>query len=307
MKTSTIIKGIQGLADLAGVAKNAKAQGAELVHVGIYVDPAAPAELISWIKSAFVPEKDTAYVHVEKLEAGRTPVVPEHSRVAIIVAGDSEQLVGEASAALIAAGIPAVVVCESSVDAPDISAHIPQDSSIALVSASSQQALRDKLGSWMVAAIPDSLTLAGCFPFVRSAKTSQLIGSCAATNAVVGAISLPSAAQMPIMSLNQAKMALDITSIHGIDEVSQQAPIVAAVVGAGLLYRQVARIILNRLPGLGIVAKAGVAFAGSYATGRILDTILSSDDGGQSIREGFQGVVDSAVNTVMELSQSFNS
>jgi len=307
VKTSTIISQLRNIADIAGTARDAKARNAETVHVGIFVDPTAPADCISWVKAAFTPERDTAFVHVELLENTRLVRVDKRISIAVIVVGTMGELAGDMASSFAQDSIPVAVVCESSVDAPDVTGRVPEGGMAALIIASSQAALEEDLGRWMVTAMPDSLTLAGCFPFIRAAKTGQLIGACAMTNAIVGALALPSAAQMPIMTLNQAKMAIDINSIHGIEELSQQAPAIVAVAGAGLVYRQVARMILKRFPKLGIIAKAGVAFAGTFVTGEALNSILNSEDKGQSLRDGFSSFVSGAVNEVMELSKSLKS
>jgi len=44
-------------------------------------------------------------------------------------------------------------------------------------------------------------------------------------------------------------------------------PQLAAVVGGGFLFRQLARGLVSLVPGIGIVPKVVVAFAGTYASG----------------------------------------
>jgi hypothetical protein len=47
-------------------------------------------------------------------------------------------------------------------------------------------------------------------------------------------------------------------------------PQLAAVVGGGFVLRQAARGLIGLIPGLGIIPKVAVAFAGTYAAGEVI-------------------------------------
>lgn len=125
----------------------------------------------------------------------------------------------------------------------------------------------------------DDVGLARHLPAFRGAVTNALIDDVAFSNAAyslgTGVLEinpitgLPlNMADMVILTKNQAILAYKIALAMGMNgDFKTIMPQLAAVVGGGFLFRQIARGLIGLIPGLGILPKVGVAFAGTYATG----------------------------------------
>ena len=247
--------------------KSAEERRSREVRVQVLVDPASSRELVASLRDALVPETPRALVLVDRLQEGVTPVLPQGTDIVLVVAGGSDGLTAPAVSACLASGVPCCVVAESSVDAPSAPAG---GDDVGLVAATSPEALLDKLGRWIVGVTDKDLALAANFPFVRGPKVDQLIRTCAAENAAVGAVVLIPGADMPVMTANQAKLALEIAAVYGRDLRPERIPEIAGVIGGGFAYRAAARQLLGLIPGLGVLLKAGVGYAGTIATGTAL-------------------------------------
>ena len=62
---------------------------------------------------------------------------------------------------------------------------------------------------------------------------------------------------------------------------------VAGVIGGGLLFRQAGRSLIGLIPGVGIVPKVAVAYAGTVAIGRAVS--VWAQDGGKLTKEAVRG------------------
>jgi uncharacterized protein (DUF697 family) len=110
--------------------------------------------------------------------------------------------------------------------------------------------------------------LARRLPAVRSAVVHRLVQRVARQNAAVGAAVFVPGADLPVMTLNQVRMVLQIGAAYDADVGPQRAPEVLAVVGAGLGLRTAAREALGLLPLAGWAVKGAVGYAGTLALGR---------------------------------------
>lgn len=128
--------------------------------------------------------------------------------------------------------------------------------------------------------LPDrQLAIGRAFPGLRPAVAHGLIASTSRTNAgyaagtglaeMIPGLGIPFAvADVIILTKNQVVMAYKLGLLMGENGTPAEIiPKVAGVVGAGFLWRQVARELVGFLP-LGVVLKTAVAYAGTYATGQ---------------------------------------
>lgn len=131
-------------------------------------------------------------------------------------------------------------------------------------------------------ALPDAdVALSRAYPGLRPAVTQELIQRTSMTNSVYAAgtgiaemmpgLGIPFAvADIIILTKNQLVMAYKIGLVMGeTGEFREVLPKMAGVVGAGFMWRQVARELVAFLP-LGVVLKTAIAFAGTYATGEAI-------------------------------------
>ena len=128
----------------------------------------------------------------------------------------------------------------------------------------------------------DDLALARHLPAFRETVSRALIDDVAFANAVyatstgvletnpIATIPL-NAADIVVLTKNQAMMAYKIALAMGLTaEFREVMPQLATVLGSGFALRQIARQLIGLVPGLGILPKVAVAFAGTYATGEVV-------------------------------------
>lgn len=128
--------------------------------------------------------------------------------------------------------------------------------------------------------LPDrQVALARAFPGLRPPVAHKLIQDVCMTNATYAAgtglaemvpgLGIPFAvADIIILTKNQVIMAYKIGLMMGeTGTLRETLPKIAGVVGAGFMWRQVARELVAFIP-LGVVLKVAIAYAGTFATGQ---------------------------------------
>ena len=125
-----------------------------------------------------------------------------------------------------------------------------------------------RMGEWVVACFRTKrLAFAQAFDFVRRPLSMESVRSTSAQNAGVGLVAFIPGADLPIMTLNQAKMVLQIAAAYGQPLTLERAKELAAVVGGGFACRTAARQLVGVVPALGWAIKAGIGYAGTSAMG----------------------------------------
>lgn len=168
---------------------------------------------------------------------------------------------------------------------PDVSdAPIPIDAAAAA-------ALDRRMGEWVVAACREKrLALALSFPFVRRPLSLEAVSATSLQNAGIGLVLFIPGADMPLMTLNQAKMLLQIAAAYGEPMSVARVKELAAIVGGAFACRSVARQVAGAVPAIGWAVKAGVGYAGTKAMG--LAAVEYFERGGSIA--GLAGVVSTA-------------
>lgn len=144
------------------------------------------------------------------------------------------------------------------------------------------EAVNKELLPAIVQVLPGRELAAGrAYPGLRPAVAAKLIQSASKVNAgyaagtglaeMVPGLGIPFAvADILILTKNQVVMAYKLGMLMGESgSLAEIIPKVAGVVGAGFMWRQVARELVGFLP-LGVVLKTAVAYAGTYATGQAI-------------------------------------
>jgi len=103
--------------------------------------------------------------------------------------------------------------------------------------------------------------LARGLPALRGGVSRGLVRRYALANAAVGAAAFVPGADLPALTLNQARLVLRLAAAHGVDPGGPPAVALAGVAAAGLGLRAVARGVAGVLPGLGWALEAGIASA----------------------------------------------
>lgn len=151
--------------------------------------------------------------------------------------------------------------------------------------------LSRKMGEWVVAVFKTKrLAFAQAFEFVRRPLSLEAVRATSIQNAGVGFVAFIPGADLPIMTLNQAKMVLQIAAAYGKPLTAERVKELAAVVGGGFACRAVARQVVGVVPALGWAVKAGIGYAGTSAMGHA--AIEYFERGGSMA--GLAGVIDDA-------------
>jgi uncharacterized protein (DUF697 family) len=120
------------------------------------------------------------------------------------------------------------------------------------------------------------VSLAVSLPVFRDEVVKSIIADTARQNALIGVAVFVPGADMPLMTLNQVRMALRIAMVYGEELTSKRLNEILAVVGGGLVLRTGARQLLGLVPVAGWAVKGGIAYGGTYAMGEALKKYFDS-------------------------------
>lgn len=121
------------------------------------------------------------------------------------------------------------------------------------------------------------IPLARRFPVFRKAVANRIITATAAENAVIGTLIFLPAADLPVMTANQAKMILKIAVAYGQEVGLERLKELMVIFGAGIAFRAAARNISAFMPVLGWAVKGGIAYGGTIALGKTAIKYFEND------------------------------
>jgi uncharacterized protein (DUF697 family) len=113
----------------------------------------------------------------------------------------------------------------------------------------------------------DGTALAARLPSIRGAVCDELIGSFSKKNAIIAAAVFIPGVDLPVLTLNQARLVLRLALAYGQELDRERAVELLGVVGLGFGLRTVARELLDLVPVAGWAVKGAVAYAGTKAIG----------------------------------------
>lgn len=276
------------------------------LSVSVYVDEQAPSDLVAHVRSVFASSSETVRMTVSYLDNTFMPRPTDD--VAVIVAGASA-VVGSAAAAIRAVGVPVMVVSTAPSQVGYIAAkegHAIPDGDlvspaieegatepIALAGEAVAQ-LDDRMGRWLVAVCTDKrLALAIAFPFMRRPLAKDAVQSTSLQNAGIGLVPIIPGADLPLMTLNQAKMVLQIAAAYGLPIDKDRIKELGVCVGGAFICRTLARELTEFLPFLGWLIRPGIAYGGTAALGH---AVIEYFEGGENAT-GVAAVAERATET----------
>ena len=122
----------------------------------------------------------------------------------------------------------------------------------------------------------DGVSLAARLPVLRAAVCRNLIGAASRQAAAVGVVPWGSVAHFPAMALIQTRLVLDLATANGRPIDRDRAPDIAAVAGAGLSLRSLARRLPSWIPLVGgITGYLGTRAIGEAALKRSKESVRS--------------------------------
>ncbi len=141
--------------------------------------------------------------------------------------------------------------------------------------------LDERMGQWIASVCRSKrLAFALAFPFMRRSLAMESVSETSIQNAGVGLLPIIPGADLPIMTVNQAKMALQIAAVYGEPMGKERAKEIVAVVGGAFACRAIARELIELVPILGGVVRTGIGYAGTAAMGR---AIIEYFEGGENV------------------------
>ncbi len=247
------------------------------VSVLVMIDEAAHPDFQVFVRSGFSSESINS-----KLMVGYFPTMTVSADVnvdLVVVAAGEGQKVAELVESFEETETPVLVVAESgpavqqialdngySLDAANIIAPANDE----VLDDEIKGELADRIGYWMAEHMPREKHLAFsiAYPFMRRPLAYAAINATAVQNAGIGAVAFLPGADMPLMSVNQMKMVLQIAAAYGQPLDAARVKELAAVLAGGFVCRGVARGVVGLMPVGGWIAKGAMGFAGTQAIGR---------------------------------------
>lgn len=264
------------------------------LSVSVLIDETAPGDLIGHVRAAFASASANVRVTIGYL--GSSCARPNEGDDAVILVAGLSTAIGAHAASVRKAGVPAMVVttlphlvgdiacaAKTPIPAGDVvfpeklsrwplpffDSQVESDAAEPIALDERTRALLDqRMGEWIIDACFDKrLAFALSFPFVRRPLSAESVFSTSAQNAGIGLVMFIPGADMPIMTLNQAKMLLQIAAAYGEPLDAHRVKELACVVGGAFACRTAARQLVGLVPALGWAVKAGIGYAGTFAMG----------------------------------------
>ena len=296
------------------------------LSVSVYIDDSAPGDLQAHVRQAFASSSPSARVALTYLDGCSFEPFPGDD-MAVIVAGLNDR-VGCCAASLRQAGVPVMVattlptivadlatatgyaIPDGDVVAPErlssplsfgqgapepVEVPAERDEPVAFTEEAAAL-LDERMGGWILDACSEKrLSFALAFPFVRRPLSMEEIETTAMQNAAVGFLPIIPGADLPVMTLNQAKMVLSIAAAYDEELGVERVKELVAVVAGGLACRKVVRSIGLNVPVVGWAVKAAVGYAGTVSMGRAALAYYEHDGSFASLAEALLHARDGAI------------
>lgn len=244
------------------------------INVALLIDPLAGDEYIEGITKVLTPQLSSAHLRVDVLGAGdqihRTRF-KRYAFVALLVSArqarnELDDYIRERVLAIKEAGVPiALLVSEGA--AADVAARYGV-SVLDVVIVPHAADIEQKLGAWVLDHLKDQkIALSANYPFMREEIARSYVKATSIQNAVIGGILFIPGADMPVMTLNQIKMIMQIAVIYEQKLDKERVKELAVVLASAFLFRTIARQLAGMIPGFGWAFKAGIAYSVTYAMG----------------------------------------
>ena len=248
-------------------------------HLTILIDSSLDLTLAAYTKEAFKPRSSNLALSV--IPYFEEPPIFAHDTAAVVVFAAEARATGRVLSLALEAGLPAVVLtldpalllriarnnhCEidphSIITAPLLEESSAQDERYA--------ELFRALGAWIVRKLPgERLGLARALDFVRDPFVKDATQGIALQNAAVAAVFFLPGTDMPVLTLNQMRLFLQIASAYNAELDIQRLKELAVVLLGGFGFRGIARRLVGLVPVLGWAVRGAVGYTGTLAVGKV--------------------------------------
>jgi len=233
-----------------------------------------PAQIVDDLTLAFVPHTPHGRASVDVLMSSQEVKLVNSVDVVIValstIAADNPYVATALGIAEDARdeGKQLVVVCTDTSVLRATAASIFGVSILDAIVASTTKEILDSLASWFADTKSDlKLAFAANFEWMRRHIAKEAISATAMQNGAIGVVVFIPGADLPVMTLNQAKMILQIAAAYGQPMNKERIKELAMVVGGGFALRYVARTAIGFVPVLGWAIKGVIGYTGTLAMG----------------------------------------
>ena len=243
-------------------------------RLSLLIDSSLDHELVRYAKERFYPVTDNLSISVIPY-FDELPKFALHSELVIIFAAEAP-LTGRLLIQALKEQVPAVVVTLDPMLLQRIARDNYQEIDLpSLVTVPERGDTRERferlfkeLGEWITRASVDGLLpLARALPFVRDPFVKNAIQAAALQNAAIAAVFFLPGADMPLLTLNQARLFLQIAAVYDAELDRQRIKEMALIVLGGFGFRMIARRLALLLPTIKWALRGSVAYTGTLAVG----------------------------------------
>lgn len=284
--------------DIKTVLDTVRGVGASMsdpARIVVFVQQDAGDVLFDCVRTALVPGNDRIVMHIETIADGE-PVVVGDTDLVILLVG-SGALACRIAASCSDAGIPVVLLVDDLLGLVDAAEEeeglgVPLDDVVYLPGADedSVTSFLADLGDWIASNCPDKrIQIASGFAFVREPLVHELSQAYSLENALIGFIPLIPGADMPLMTVNQVRLLVQIASAYDVEIEAKRIPEIAAVVAGGFGWRAIARQLVKAVPVFGWAFRAGLGYTATTAVGKAAGRYFASGASIDSLREALSG------------------
>ncbi len=257
--------------ELARAVKTTTDKPADLLSMNVIVDKTASRELVIAVKDLLRPVSGEVSIEVDELfEIQPHRAVPTRD-VALIVCGKEDERAGEIASSYSESHIPVVIITDRNSEIPPVDSVQSSDvCPVSLIYVSDYAELAPKLRRWILDQDDELVQkFVKVFSFARDAYFNKLIADTAKENAIVALMPI-NKADMPLMTLNTAKMASQMNWVLGKRIDLSTVGEMACIMGSGYLMRAVARIVPESSKFARTTMDVAVSYVGTIACGKVL-------------------------------------
>jgi len=130
-------------------------------------------------------------------------------------------------------------------------------------------AVLNELAGWLAEKLleEDRLVVAQAYPYVRRAVALELSRKVAFENAMISAVFFLPGADMPLLTLNQMRLVIQIASLYELPLGTARLKEILVLVAGAFGCRALVRAVASRLSFMGLAARVGVSYAATLGIG----------------------------------------
>jgi uncharacterized protein (DUF697 family) len=240
----------------------------EPVRLAIVVEPDAPDSLIETVRDRFRPYTSNARLEIEVCEPDTKLVFGSSVDAVIGIVGSGRLGMIPTLADARERYIPTLAV-GLALSGRQVAETVGNPYADSVGDLDPVAVVDVEVARWLIERVSDKrLALAHNFPFLRPVVAEEAVRSTALQNGLIGAVVIIPGADMPLMTVNQAKMMLQIAAAYGEHLGADRIKEIGAIVGGGFALRTIARQLLVVIPGFGWALKGAIGYAGTLAMGK---------------------------------------